>query len=85
MRWLLMSVLAAGLFLGGCQSAVMVKGRELVVKADELATQNEAIVEKLVLDREAVTDDEEVTAIYNARALKLVTGTLSAVLKSEEE
>ena len=82
-RWLI-PVLAASLFLGGCQSAVMVKGRELVVKADELATQNEAIVEKLVLDREAVTEDEEVTAIYNARALKLVTGTLSAVLKEEE-
>lgn len=54
--------------------------REIVVKADNLATENEAIVEKLVLDRQSVTADEEAIAIRNARALKILTGTLADVV-----
>jgi len=85
-RWMLPMlavILILGLCVCGCQTSVGVKAQELIVRADDLATQNETIVEKLVLDREAVTEDEEVTAIYNARLLKLVTSTLTAVWKEE--
>jgi len=67
--WLIVPLMVV---LMGCNNLSPVV-REGVIKADELATQNEVIVEKLVLNRVAVTEDEEVKAIRTARLLKTLT------------
>lgn len=61
-------------------SGVKDQTREIVGKADDLATENEAIVEQLVFNRQSVTEDQEVIAIRNARALKVLTGALADVV-----
>jgi len=79
MRQLLVLVLVAMLGCVGCsgfQEHIPNAVVEGVVLVDELATENEAIVERLVIDRANVTEDEEVIAIRNARALKILTKVL---------
>lgn len=72
-------VLMLCLGLAGC-AEFKGQARTIVAEADNLATQNAAIVEKLVLDRQSVTEDEEVIAIRNSRALKVLTGALVDVV-----
>jgi len=88
-RAILVLALALCVCLAGCSafSGALFDAKEktaaLVVKADDLAAENEAIVERLVLERASVTEDEEVTAIRNARALHVITGTVRKVWTDE--
>jgi len=95
-KFALLAMMVICLSLSGCMSqpipvstsppapnaweAVKVQAAGLVTQADALAVQNDAIVEKLILQPGTATEDEKVTAIRNARVMAILTGALKKVM-----
>jgi len=79
---MLLFVLLLSISLAGC-SGISEKVKMGVVAIDEIASDNEAVVEKLCTNPEAVTEDEKVTAIRNARIIHIGTKELRRLVVGE--
>ena len=67
----------------GCKTATQT-AKDAVILVDEKAQENEAVVEKLCLDPDSVTEDERVEAIRTARLISTLTAKLRNVLGLSE-